>query len=81
MQTEQQNAPRVRVEIADQSGHTDMELTQAEAVDVVERNSGTHWVFSGGRLVQAAELANADWAEMAENNTTVQLVPQLAGGQ
>ena len=29
---------------------------------------------------EAADLANADWADMAESDTTVQLVPQLVGG-
>ena len=57
-----------------------MELTKPETLAMVEQNSDSHWVFTGGRLVEAADLATADWPEMAESNTTVQLVPQLVGG-
>ena len=68
---------RVTVEVCDSYGYTSLELTQAETLDIVEQHSGTQWVFVNGRLAEAADLANADWDEMAENNTKVQLVPQL----
>jgi hypothetical protein len=70
---------KVKVELTDVTGHVAMELTQADTLDLIEQNSG-HWVFAGGRLVSAAELADADWSEMAENETTVQLTPGLVGG-
>jgi hypothetical protein len=72
------NETRVRVEVADITGHTVMELTKAETVELVEQHGG--WVFSGSRLVQAAELANADWDEMAENDATILVTPPLVGG-
>ena len=81
MKNEKENEVRVHVEVCSkEAGHACMELTQPETLAIVEQNSDSHWVFAGGRLVEAADLANADWPEMAENNTTVQLVPQLVGG-
>ena len=80
MNKQEENEIRVSVTLLDMSGDTCVQMTQPEALDLVEQHSGTHWVFANNRLVEAAQLANADWAEMAENNTTVQLVPQLVGG-
>ena len=81
MKNEKENEVRVHVEVCSkEAGHACMELTQPETLAMVEQNSNSHWVFAGGRLVEAADLANANWPEMAENNTTVQLVPQLVGG-
>ena len=81
MKQENDNEVRVHVEVCSrEAGHACMELTQPETLAIVEQNSGTHWVYANQCLIEAADLANADWAEMAENNTTVQLVPQLVGG-
>jgi hypothetical protein len=74
------NEPKVQIEVANIDGHTALQLTQTEALDIVEQCSDSHWVIAGGRLVEAADLANADWADMDESDTTVQLVPQLVGG-
>ena len=74
------NEPKVQIEVADITGQSILQLTQTEALDIVEQCSDSHWVIAGGRLVEAADLANADWADMAESDTTVQLVPQLVGG-
>jgi len=76
---EQKTEPKVTVELTNASGHASMVLTKAETRDVVKRNTG-HWIFSGGRLITAAELEKADWSDMAENETTVQLTPGLVGG-
>ena len=75
----QEKEMKIAVQIADISGDTVVEMTQTETLDIVEQNS-SHWVFVGGRLVSAATLANANWNEMAENETTVQLLPGLVGG-
>ena len=81
MKNEKENEVRVHVEVCSkEAGHACMELTKPETLAMVEQNSHSHWVFTGGRLVEAADLATADWPEMAESNTTVQLVPQLVGG-
>ena len=70
---------KIAVQIADATGDTVVEMTQAETLDLVEQNSSM-WVFMGGCLVNAATLANANWNEMAENETTVRLFPGLVGG-
>ena len=70
---------KIAVQIADATGDTVVEMTQAETLDLVEQNSSL-WVFMEGSLVSAATLANANWNEMAENETTVQLFPGLVGG-
>ena len=70
-----ENEIRTTVQIADASGHAEMELTKAETMDVITQNQGT-WVFAGNRLVQPAELEAANWAEVG----TVQVMPPLVGG-
>lgn len=74
-----ENEMKIAVQIADATGDTVVEMTQAETLDLVEQNSSL-WVFMEGCLVSAATLANANWNEMAENETTVQLFPGLIGG-
>ena len=76
---EQKTEPKVTVELTNAWGHISMVLTKAETLNVVKRNSD-HWVFSEGRLIEAAELEKADWSVMAENETKVQLMPGLVGG-
>ncbi|MBO58247.1 MAG: hypothetical protein CMA77_04550 [Euryarchaeota archaeon] len=66
---------RTLVHIADLSGHTEMELTKAETLDVINQNDGA-WVFTGNRLVQPSELEAADWAEVG----TVRVMPPMVGG-
>ena len=63
------------VEIADASGHTTAMLTQKETLDKVSESAGT-WVFAGNQLVQAEQLAQADWSTVG----TVRIVPDLIGG-
>jgi len=75
----QEEEMKIAVQIADATGDTVVEMTQAETLDLIEQNSSL-WVFMGGSLVSAATLANANWNEMAENETTVQLFPGLVGG-
>jgi hypothetical protein len=70
-----ENETRTTVQIADASGHAELELTKAETMDVIAENQGA-WVFAGNRLVQPAELAEANWAEVG----TVQVMPPLVGG-
>ncbi|HIG03248.1 MAG TPA: hypothetical protein EYQ53_02540 [Candidatus Poseidoniales archaeon] len=67
--------PTVKVEIADHTGHSTLQLTQAETVAKVQDNS-THWVFADGQLVNADQLGEMNWAEVQG----VRLVPGLVGG-
>ena len=63
------------VEIADRTGHTTLQLTQQETLDRVAGMEGA-WVFAGDRMVQPAELAEANWDTVG----AVRLVPGLVGG-
>ncbi len=64
------------VEIADRTGHQTLNLTKAETMSRVEERAGETWIFAGGKMLQPAQLAEADWSTVG----TVQLVPGLAGG-
>ena len=66
---------RTKVQIADTTGHTEMELTKAETMDVIAQTRDA-WIFAGNKLVQPAELEAANWADVG----TVQLLPGLVGG-
>jgi hypothetical protein len=69
------NEIRTTVEIADETGHTTLELTKAETMEVVNQNQDA-WIFAGNRLVQMTELEQTDW----ETVGTVRLMPALGNG-
>lgn len=71
--------PKVLVELANETGHAAMMMTKPEALKLVKQNS-EHWIFMGGSLVDEADITEANWPEMAKNNTTLQLTPGLIGG-
>jgi len=75
----EEKEPKVLVQLANETGHSAMMLTQPETIKLIEHNSD-HWIFMGGQLVSAATLADANWSDMAENETKVQLTPGLVGG-
>jgi|TARA_Y100001970_G_C14250223_1_gene871287 hypothetical protein len=64
-----------KVEIADRTGHTTLQLTQRETLERVSGLEGA-WVFAGDRMVQSNELAEANW----ETVGTIRIVPGLVGG-
>ena len=64
-----------KVEIADRTGHTTLQLTQSETLERVSGLEGA-WVFAGDRMVQSHELAEANW----ETVGTIRIVPGLVGG-
>mgnify|MGYP003320143010 FL=1 len=64
-----------KVEIADRTGHTTLQLTQKETLERVSGLEGA-WVFAGDRMVQSSELAEANW----ETVGTIRIVPGLVGG-
>jgi hypothetical protein len=64
-----------KVEIADRTGHTTLQLTQRETLERVSGLEGA-WVFAGDRMVQSSELAEANW----ETVGTIRIVPGLVGG-
>jgi len=63
------------VQIADKDGHTTLQLTQAETLDLVDQNAGA-WVFADRQMVQRDQLAQADFSTLA----SVRIVPPLVGG-
>ncbi len=63
------------VEIADETGHSTLQMTRDETVALAERNPSA-WIFADGRLVQPQELANTAWDSVSR----VQVLPGLVGG-
>ena len=76
---ENETEPKICVQIADQFGHSEMIMTQSEALELIEQKSD-HWIFMDGCLVDAATIVDADWDNMAKNETILQLSPGLVGG-
>ena len=60
-----------------QGGHTMLELTRDETVELAENTSGTHWTYAGNQIVQPAELAEMNW----ETVGTVRIAPAFIAGQ
>ena len=63
------------VEVADQSGHSTLQLTKEETLERVSDSPGA-WVFANNQMVQLGQLQNADWGTIG----TVRIVPGLVGG-
>ena len=64
-----------RVEIADATGHSVVEMTKTEISEKARSTEGT-WVFVDDRLVSADEIDNLEMADDA----SVRLMPGLVGG-
>ena len=63
--------------LADSTGHSVLELTRDQTMDLIQQNEG-HWVYAGNQMVQPAQLAEADWSTHPPG--VVQIVPSLQGG-
>ena len=66
---------RTKVEIADMTGHTTVQLTKEETLEQVQEHPA-HWIFVNDRMVNAQELEQANWAQV----DGVRMVPGLVGG-
>jgi len=75
VQTMENDRVTTTVEIADQSGHSTLQLTKEETLDRVSDSPGA-WVFANNQMVQPQQLRNADWGNVG----TVRIVPGLVGG-
>ena len=64
-----------RVEIADKTGHSVVEMTKTEISEKARSTEGT-WVFVDDRLVSADEIDNLDFSQASK----VRLMPGLVGG-
>ncbi len=62
--------------IADETGHTELSLTQDETMALPLVGSPHAWVFAGGTMMQPQQLQEADWGTIG----TVRIVPSLVGG-
>lgn len=67
---------KTKVEIADKTGHTVLQLTKAETI-VRAAETIDSWIFAGNQMVQAEDLAEANWDTVG----TIRIVPGLVGGQ
>ena len=59
-----------------QTGHTVLQLTKAETI-VRAAETIDSWIFAGNQMVQAEDLAEANWDTVG----TIRIVPGLVGGQ
>lgn len=66
---------RFTVEIADETGHSQVEMTKPELIQRVSNCDGT-WVFVDNRMVATADLAETD----LQGAQKVRLMPGLVGG-
>ena len=70
-----QDAPTFVVEIADNTGHAEAVMTQAELTEKVNATQGS-WVFVNDQLVSAADIAEMN----LETGSRIRLMPGLVGG-
>ena len=63
------------VEIADSTGHTSVQMTQAEIAEQASESNGA-WVFVDNTMVAAADIAVMDFSDVQK----VRMVPPLVGG-
>ncbi len=75
VQTMENDRVTTTVEVADQSGHSTLQLTKEETLERVSDSPGA-WVFANNQMVQPQQLQNADWGTVG----TVRIVPGLVGG-
>ena len=71
-----QDAPNFVVQITDQSGHSEVVMTQAEIVDKATQNNEL-WVFVNDQLVNTADIADMNM----EVGSSVRMAPGIIGGQ
>ena len=71
-----QDAPTFVVEIADNTGHAEAVMTQAELVETANATQGS-WVFVNDQLVNTGDIAEMN----LEAGSRIRLMPGLVGGQ
>ena len=67
--------PTFTVEIADATGHTTVQMTQAEIAEQATESNGA-WVFVDNTMVAAADIAQMNFSDVQK----VRMVPPLVGG-
>ena len=71
-----QDAPLFEVEIADATGHSTVQMSQAEVAEKANQTQGS-WVFVNDQLVSAADIADMN----LEAGSRIRLMPGLVGGR
>ena len=70
------DAPLFEVEIADATGHTTVQMSQAEVAEKANQTQGS-WVFVNDQLVSAADIADMN----LDAGSRIRLMPGLVGGR
>jgi hypothetical protein len=65
----------IMVQLADKNGHSEMLMSPAETVDLVQQHSES-WVFADNQMVQGDQLNEASLATVSN----VRILPGLVGG-
>ena len=64
------------VHLLDATGHTTVEMTRQEVIDLPGVSTGERWVFMDSKMVEAPQIADADFGAVAN----VMVGPALAAG-
>ena len=67
---------KTSVHLLDTTGHTTVEMTRQEVMDLPGVSTGERWVFMDSRMVEAPQIADADFGAVAN----VMVGPALAAG-
>lgn len=65
----------MKLVIVNETGHTDMTVTQVEAIEQINDHP-THWIFVDGDMVIREDISDVNWESVDE----VKLVPAVVGG-
>jgi len=66
----------MKLVIVNETGHTDMTVSQVEVIDQINDHP-THWIFVDGDMVIRENITDVDWETVDE----VKLVPAVVGGR
>jgi len=69
------NEPKFLVEVADESGHSEVMMSQAELAEKATQNNGS-WVFVDNTMVAASDITAMDFSAVQN----IRMVPPLVGG-
>ena len=66
---------KIKVQLADKSGHSQTLMSPAETVETIQQNSSS-WVYADNQLVQADQVDEANLSTVSK----VKILPALVGG-
>ena len=67
---------KTSVHLLDATGHTTVEMTRQEVMDLPGVSNGERWVFMDSKMVEAPQIADADFGAVVN----VMVGPALAAG-